>query len=539
MHYDTEAPGLGHVVEILDDGMIIKLWGHLFRTPELAAAPHLRPLNWIERLLAPQRLGEFILRREVRAGQVVMDTSRPRPRQRLIRLWLRRTRGDLAILEALGGRIHPPVRRWLKSRLFHRLGKLGIMPAMSGFLDHGMLIDRIGVTVELSYSGRDRTLWLDRILLHKNHSIHLVGIDLDNDEQRTFRLDRIMGMSVPPLGDVGRESLYWELQSLCASRERWLPCWNRHQAELGRPPGPAIGSIWRVFSRLLKAGAAIVKLPETIARTVPAPRQAWESGVHACFRLRADAGKRIRAFRAARRPASGKYMRRAALIAEMPSWRRRLLRAIITVEAGGVDQITCLLPMNALLKDAQLSHAYLRHLVELALAEATTDSTGHPLAPQLLAEALALSSGMPRSAPPSERKAAYALIARLESLQPGLKRISIHATRRAGKDSRLLLCEYFLEAIYSGEKTAAGAPRQYYFYQTSAQFISRWDNLRYRVDATSAPGCGPSWTGGMRLWQPGRRHHGTRNDNLSNAARLERYRSLESRTSGRAGLPPG
>ena len=284
------------------------------------------------------------------------------------------------------------------------------MPAMSGFLDHGMLIDRIGVTVKSSYSGRDRTLW-SCILLHNNDSIHLVGIDLDNDEQRTFRLDRIMGMSVPPLGDVGRESLYWQLQSLCASRERWLPVLELASSRTCMLARPRHRVDMACFLTLLKAGAAIWNLPETIARTVPAPRQAWESGAHACFRLRADAVKRIRAFRAARRPASGKYRRRAALIAEMPSWRRRLLRAIITVEAGGVDEITCLLPMNALLKDAQLSHAYLRHLVELALAEGDDDSTGHPLAPQLLAEALALSSGMPRSAPPSERKAAYALIA--------------------------------------------------------------------------------------------------------------------------------
>jgi hypothetical protein len=499
VHYDTESPGLGHVVEVLDDGMIIRLWGHLFKTPELATASYLRPLNRIERLLAPQRLGEFILCREVETGQVVMDVSRPRPRQRLMWLLLRRTRDDLPILKALGGRIHPPVRRRLKSRLFHRLGRLGIMPAMSGFLDRGMLIDHIGVTVELSYSGRSRTLWLDRILLHKNHSIHLVGIDLDNDEQRTFRLDRVTGISVPPLGEVGRESLYWELQSLCMSREGWLWYWNRHQAELGRPPGPAIGPIWRAFSRLLKAGAVIGTLPDIIARAVPALRRTWGRSSHACRRLISDTGKRIRAFQSANQPANRRYMSQAAPTAEMPPWRRRLLRALTTIEAGGVDQITCLLPMNALLNDARRSHAYLRHLVELTLAEALADSAGHPLAPRLLAEALELTSGMPRMVPMSEREAARFLMARLRGLQPGQKRISIRATRRSGKDHRLLLCEYFLYAVYpiwesdapwdknQWERTTASSPDQYHFYRTSAHFMAGWDNLRYRVDAASAP----------------------------------------------------
>jgi hypothetical protein len=32
-----------------------------------------------------------------------------------------------------------------------------------------------------------------------------------------------------------------------------------------------------------------------------------------------------------------------------------------------------------------------------------------------------------------------------------------------------------------------GSPNQYFFYRTSAHFIARWDDLRYRVDASSAP----------------------------------------------------
>jgi hypothetical protein len=370
-----------------------------------------------------------------------------------MRLWLRRTRADLPILEALGGRIRPPVLRRLKSRLFNRLARLGIMPGMSGFLDHGMLIDRIGVTVELSYSGRDRSLWLDRILLHKNHSIHLVGIDWDNGEQRTFRLDRVTRLSVPPLGEVEPGCLYWELQSLCRSREGWLWYWNRHQADLGRPPGPAIGPLWRAFSRSIMIVAAIGAIPKAILKKVP----------NACRASTIRAEIHLRALQAACRRPLGKYRRHGTPITETPPWRRRLLRAIATVEAGGVDQITCLLPMNALLSDARLSHAYLRRLIELTLTDAMADPAGHPHAPRLLSEALALASGLPRQASASEWRAVFTLLERLRGLQPGMKRISIHATRRAGRDSRLLLCECFLNAVYYGDNTVTGSPNQYFF----------------------------------------------------------------------------
>jgi hypothetical protein len=35
VHFDTEAPGLGHVVEILDDGMIIQVWAIFSQPPNL------------------------------------------------------------------------------------------------------------------------------------------------------------------------------------------------------------------------------------------------------------------------------------------------------------------------------------------------------------------------------------------------------------------------------------------------------------------------------------------------------------------------
>lgn len=503
VHYDTDSPGLGQVVEVHDDGMIIKLWGHLFRTTELATAPHLRPLSRVERFLAPQRLGEFILRHEVRAGQVIMAPPRSRPKQRLVRFWLHRTRGDLPILAALGGRIRLPFQRRLKSRLFHWLGRLGIMPAPSGFLDHGVLIDRIGITVSLTYAERNRSLWLDRILLHKNHSLHLIGIDLDNHEQRTFRLDRVTAMAIPPLGPVETDSLHWELQALCMSRKGWLWYWNRHQSRLGRPPASRTGPIGRGLLPLSKAASAVRSAFGNLAGAVRAWRQARDDNAHARPPLSAETTQRPRTVEAAsevvHRPPGRKPPRRAAAKTGMPSWRRRLLRAIDTVEAGGREQITCLLPMNALLADAERCHAYLRYLMEATLAEAKVDPHGHPLAPQLLAEALAMAPPLPRPIPRIERQAASVLIKRFRDVQPGYKRISIHATRRAGADARLLLGERYLAAVYRiwgwddpwgdarWDEAATRAPDQLGFYLTSAHFIARWDKLRYRVDSTSVP----------------------------------------------------
>ena len=496
VHYETDSPGLGHVVEVHDDGMVIELWGHLFRTPEQATAPHLRRLTWIERLLAPQRLGEAILCREVRAGRVVMDPSRPRTRQVLVWAWLHRTRGRLPVLEALGGRIRVPALRRMKSWLFYRLGRMGILPPLNGFLDHGMLVDRIGATIEMTYSGRQRTVWLDRILLHKNHSLHLVGIDLESGEQRTFRLDRVEAIAIPPLGSVDKDDPYWELQALCMSRSGWLWYWNRHQARLGRPPAPPTGPIGRVLEGLGRLPGAARKTSGIVVRAL---RRAWVDAVQTYGVRRTALVKRVRAWRAARRPPSRKALRRAALRAEMPTWRRRLLRAIATVEAGGHDQITCLLPMNALRADPARCLAYLRHLVEVTLAEAKADPSGHPEAASVLAEALSLAPVSPRPIPLAERRAARELVFRLHSLQPDSKRIWIHASRHKRTDARLLLCECFLAAVYRTwgaddpwhdahwDEAAVWAPDQWGFYRTGAHFIACWDNLRFRVDASSAP----------------------------------------------------
>lgn len=493
VHYDTHAPGLARVLEETEDGLLLSLWGHRFRTTEPAASPRLRALGRFALWVAPERLGEAILAREVRNGRVVMDPPPRTPRQRLVRLWLRRTRGPLPLLEALGGRVRPPVLRWLKSALFRRLATHGLMPPAPGFLNHGVLIDRIGRTVMLGYGHDERTVWLDRILLHRNHALHLVGIDLDKGEQRTFRLDRIWAMEIPTLGEIDPYDLWLELGTLTTTRESWLWSWNKRQAELGLPPGPAIGPVGRTLSALGKALSWLMRDPPS------RPGQVWA----AWDGRRRDLLRRIRhqiRYRYHRvhalcwsiRPPA--FRRKVRTACRSTAWRDRLLRAIAAVEAGGTDQVTCLLPMNALLADPFAGHAWLRHMLERTLADAKADGTGHPLAVQLVTETLTLVTGTP--GPPSRRRSevARALHARLVEAQPGHRRLRVHATRRTGGDSRLLLCESCLEAVYgiSGRWCSPqlskwpAAPRTWAFYRANAYYVARWEDCRFRVDASAA-----------------------------------------------------
>lgn len=495
VHYETASPGLARVIEVTDTGMLLSLWSHRFHTDTSADDPHLKRLGPLAARFAPERLGEALLAREVRLGRVCLEPPPRRSRQPVIRTWLRRTRGRLPILEALGGRVHPPVLRRCKAGLFHTLARFGLMPAASGFLDHGLLIDRIGRVVTLTYGGDDRQICLDRILLHKNHTIHLIGIDLAKREQRAFRLDRVQDLEIPPLGGIGPHDLWLELQALCMSREGWRWYWNKRQAERGLPPAPPLGPLARAASW---AGKVLAMRRhwwrDRLVLTRMRVRHHWWNACRleqGWFRQRrADA----RALWWSIRPPRPKPPSPALL---STAWRRRLCRAIATVEAGVTDQVTGLLPMNALLADPFACHAWLRHMLERTLEDAETGPPGHPLAPDLLAEALSLVPLIP--APPLARRraAALALYARLLDAQPGHRRVSIHATRRAGWDSHLLLCEAVLQAVYwipdgAGWRSVRDGnwpvpPDPWFFYRANAHFIARWDDGRFRVDAASAP----------------------------------------------------
>lgn len=177
-------------------------------------------------------------------------------------------------------------------------------------------------------------------------------------------------------------------------------------------------------------------------------------------------------------------------------WRQRLLRAIATLEAGGRDHITCLLTMGPVLDDTARSRRFLHHLLGLTQAEAAADPHGHPQAPALLAEALALWPQLERPIHPSARLAADDLHTRIEALQPDCTRIAQRATRRRGCDGRLLLAENYLAAVYCLEwswsgrlrcEVLPGGPSPWLFYRTCAHFVAAWERQRFILDARAVP----------------------------------------------------
>lgn len=506
IHFETRSPGLARIVAVTDDGMLVTLWGHRFLTTRRADDPALRRLGPLALALAPERLGEMILDREVRiGGAVAEEASSRRLRPGPTWLWLRWTRGSLPILEALGGRLHAPLLRRMKAWSFHGLSRLGLMPAAPGFIDRGLLIDHIGQTVTLGYGRDERDIRLDRILLHKNQSLHLVGVDRAKGELRSFRLDRVWALEIPPLGEVDPDDLHWELQVLCMTRAGWLWYWNRRQAERGLPPAPPIGRIagWlgRIGAGLWRYGRGLGARVYCVGIVFAQRRRHAGWWLPARYRRlrswsRAVAQSVLWRLRPPPPPSPG----------TLPSrWRDRLQRALAVVESGGTEQITALLPMNRLLLvDPVGCHAWLRHMLEHVSKTAppgnTPGNTGHPDAPALLAETLALMPALP-VLPGWERRrtAALALSRRLDAAQPGHRRIWVRATRPAGRDSRLLLCEHCLSSAYHlNDAGVAGRlhpwtgvwpppPRAWSFYRANAYFVARWDNARFRVDAASAP----------------------------------------------------
>lgn len=367
------------------------------------------------------------------------------------------------------------------------------MPQHGGFLDYGILIDRIGAMVSFDYNGTSRQLWLDRIILHKNRNIHLVGIDQDSDEQRTFRLDKIYGgITIPSIGKIERDDLYWQIEALCMSRTGWLWYWNRHQEWHGRPPAPPIGLVGKALSFMAKPIIFLWNSPWIAKRIIQWTRQTRRLLWLRYWHLRSQVLWHVEEYRAARRPIPHGPTKPRDACGEQ-AWRQRIERAITTIEAGGTEQVTCLLPMSVLLSDSSACRAFLRHLMELTLADAKLAADGHPQASAILAEVLAISPPTRQTIPMREQKAAKDMLLRLEELQPGSKRVWVRATRRAGKDARLLLAESYLSAIYHVRWDTQifckihrdATPEAWGFYRTMCYFVARWDDRRFRMDSSS------------------------------------------------------
>lgn len=183
-------------------------------------------------------------------------------------------------------------------------------------------------------------------------------------------------------------------------------------------------------------------------------------------------------------------------------WRERLRSACRQLEAGAPEQITCLLPMARVCSRSEAAVPFLKFLLDSARRDSAARSGAHPMAMPLIAEVLVFVRETVRPVGLAEQQEARELAHRIYALQPGFKRVWVHATRRRGKDSLLLMAESILLALYDvfaspsadanyhgrhwDRKTPVGVLSEYGFYKTCAYFVARWDKCRYRMDKDSA-----------------------------------------------------
>ncbi|MBF0392263.1 MAG: multifunctional CCA addition/repair protein [Alphaproteobacteria bacterium] len=141
------------------------------------------------------------------------------------------------------------------------------------------------------------------------------------------------------------------------------------------------------------------------------------------------------------------------------------LRAANNLDAGRPAQVTCLLAMGRLFRaNPELHPAFAIHLLERALAE-ITPGDGHPEAPDMIRQTMALIRDG------ASRPDRSDLAGRINALQPGWKRVWVHASHRRGADRRLLMCE---EAL------------SFRMYGLCAYYVANWTRSRFLLDGRSA-----------------------------------------------------
>lgn len=184
-------------------------------------------------------------------------------------------------------------------------------------------------------------------------------------------------------------------------------------------------------------------------------------------------------------------------------WRERLLLACRRLESGEPEQVTCLRPMRWLCSRPDDAMAFLRFLLDTARHDPSLAfPEAHPAAPGLVDEVLGFIRLSARPVGLPERREARALAHRLFALQPDFKRVWAHATRRRGKDSRLLMAERVLSALYGvipfpsswdehlernwDESEPMGIVSADSFCEAIAYFVAHWADYRFRMDRSSA-----------------------------------------------------
>lgn len=148
-----------------------------------------------------------------------------------------------------------------------------------------------------------------------------------------------------------------------------------------------------------------------------------------------------------------------------------LLRQRVEVKPGK------LMVLYRLCHEQESSQAYLRFLLEAAGRDLPDISLVRQYffeANELLGEELGLLVHLER----------LKIIARkLQGLQPGWKRIYVHASRRHVKYVDLYLLECIIKGLISDKRWTS----RYYCYEASKLFVFDYDNMRYRCGDKALP----------------------------------------------------
>lgn len=354
--FDTARPGLSRVLDISDKGVAVVRWGHVFLCMTDPAPLARHRLERLGRILAPERIGEFLVARHLRRLE---GTGRALP-QPLTRWLILRQRGELPALRRLGGRWKPWWRTELGSWLRHGLSARGWFPFRGGFILHGTLIDGIDREIRFAYGPNRRAIRLDQIYLHPNQNLHLIGRLVGSGERRRFVLEKCGDIRLADGTPIDPLDLHFDLAALQSSRADWYSTRRHMQARAGRPPPPA-PKPWE--RRLTQGYSAWLRRMAQPRPRPPCDPAAGTMAASLCKRLaRTGVAFPLPAEPPRFQPRSGQHL--PAAYRRGADWRLRMVAAMLRIRFGQAQRSRVFHGMQALLSDRIEARAGLRDLMQ-------------------------------------------------------------------------------------------------------------------------------------------------------------------------------
>ncbi len=483
LNYDTNRPGIGKIIQVGENYFHVKIWEHIYRIKRSTLSNTVQRVHpWLYHL-SFYFWAETLLRSEIAESQIFLRTYNNKS-NRLTSLWLKKTRGSLPIITALDGRVRWPILRRLRAGLRVRLARWGFFPWAGGFGDWGLLMDQIGVEISFEYHGIDRILWLNQIRLHRNGNIHLTGIDLEEEEIRTYRLDKIYNVSVPGAENFNSDDFYWEIYSLVHSRRSWKGIWDNLQDQNKRPTSPDFGFLGLSIEAIGNYTRRIIKIPSHFRNL---RLKLKESYARLKYRCRRFSRRIIGVWRYRTAPPLALRVSYGA----KNQFLTRLKTAILNLQQKKIEHITCLHTLKSIVGNTFLSRFYLKFLLEAVIIEARNDEMISKKDLSLLTDILTLSFSIGTHITLAQRQKAYTLYEEAYGRQPGMIRLRGGQFRRRGQSRFLLFAESYLASLYNltpnlpphRDLEAHEAPYWESFYRANAYFLSSWSRKRFTFDA--------------------------------------------------------